>query len=243
MARGIEIQITEVLSKTLLKDKIYQILKTQLLEGVFKPKEQLSASKIAAQLGVSKTPVNQAIHRLELEGLVYFSSNQRYYVHSDSRKNIEEMSAIRLLLESYAGKLATSKMSAGQIDQLEKINGKIFEQLTNFKQAKNPQKFIEGFISLNKEFHDLITNSCGNERLTKMTRDSRERLVVFNLIRYLTFEDFHVSFNDHKVLIDALKEKNGDRVEAILKEHIDRTMTTLLSRMHGRDSSPDPSSR
>lgn len=225
------------LSKSPLKDKIYQILKNHIINGTFKPNQQLSSSKLAAQLGISKTPVNQAIHRLELEGLVYLNSNQRYYVQSDSRKNIQEMAAIRLLLESYAGRLATRTMSLQQIEHLERINIKIFDQLDHFRKAKNRQKFIEGFITLNKEFHDLITVFCGNERLIKLIQDSRERLVVYNLIRCLTLEDFQISFNDHKELIQCLKKKDEDGVETILRKHINRTMMTILDRLYGENSS------
>jgi DNA-binding GntR family transcriptional regulator len=230
-------QLRKNLRETLLKAKIYQILKKDIINGRFKPNQQLSSAKLAMQLGVSKSPVNQAIHRLELEGLVYLKSNQRYCVHSYSKKNIQEMGTIRLLLESYAGRLATKTISRQKIEHLERINLKIFDQLDHFKEAKNAQKFIEGFIALNKKFHDLITISCGNERLIKWIQDSRERLVVFNLIRYLTLEDLRISFNDHTQLIKYIKVKDEDRVEKILREHINRSTQTILNRAYGEDSS------
>jgi len=154
-------ELFEIKDYDLLSTKVYRILKSSIIKGNLKPGEKLSESKIAEQLGVSRTPVREAIQKIAAEGFVKMEPNLGIVVHEFSLKDLKEVLQIRRVLEGLAASLTAEEITQEEVSQLEKI----IEE-TNICVIKND---VVTYNEFNAKFHSLICQFSRNERLMKMS--------------------------------------------------------------------------
>ena len=149
-----------------LRDVVFNTLRKAILKGELKPGERLMEIALAERLGVSRTPVREAMRKLELEGLVSIIPNKGAYVTGITRKDVEDIYAIRSLLEGLCARWATAYITEKQLDALEE---NIY--LSEFHASKgHAQKLTE----LDDQFHDILYEACSSKMLEHQLRDFHE---------------------------------------------------------------------
>ncbi len=212
------------ISKKSLSESVYDILKQSIVNGDISPKDRLVEERIAKYIGTSRTPVREALKRLEQEDLIEKADYGGYRVKRFSQKEIKEVFEIRSILESYAAVLATRRVKQEALTVLENII-KRSEKALSFKD-------VEKFITLNTEFHDSLYKASESNRLYKMINELRDHFYRYRRIILLIDGMPEVSLKDHKMMLDAMKNKDEERVNILVKEHILRGMKTVLRHMN-----------
>jgi len=204
----------------LLSQKVYRILKTEIVKGYLKPGTKLLEGKIAKQMGVSRTPIREAIRELAAEGFVKMSPNQGVIVSIASIEDIQEVLQIRSVLEGLAARLATKVINGGEIKELEKYI-KQMEYYTNKEDAL-------AFSEMDAEFHELILNICGNNRLIQIRKNLSDQAHRYR-IRSLSIPGrLKYSLKEHQEIVKALKRKEAEQADKLSQKHIENVLKNIL---------------
>lgn len=206
----------------LLSRKVYHILKKRIIEEDLKPGEKILEVNIAEQLGVSRTPIREALRELAAEGFVKMIPNQRMVVSNVSIEDIKEVLQVRILLEGFAAPIAAKKINKGEIKKLEKIIEKM-----NISVSKDD---AVAYSNLNGEFHNLILKVCGNKRFIKICANLSGSDYRFR-IRALrdNSERLKYSLKEHQEIVDALKKKDSEQAGSRSKKHIENVLKNILA--------------
>jgi len=144
----------------LLSQKVYHLLKTEIVKGFLGPGTKLLENKLAEEMQVSRTPIREAMRKLAAKGLVKKAPNQTIIVVDVSLEDIKEVLQIRGVLEGLAARIAAKKINRQEIDKLEKIVAKMYFYTT--------KKDLLSYCKADDKFHELILNICGNKWIIKM---------------------------------------------------------------------------
>ncbi|MGC8658814.1 MAG: GntR family transcriptional regulator [Desulfomonilaceae bacterium] len=177
-------------------------------------------NEIAALMGVSRTPVREAIHKLEREGLVIKRMRGGYRVTALVREDIEESFEIRSVLEGYAARLATIEHAP---EDLEPIASKIAE----FESALRVDD-LESLPKINTELHDMLYSLSGNRRLIKIINDFNNQFLRFRKIILRDRRLALISQRDHHEMLAMMRKRRAEDVEQLVREHILRGMVAVL---------------
>ena len=206
-----------------LRDVVFKTLRQAILTGELKPGERLMEIHLANKLGVSRTPIREAIRQLELEGLVIMVPRKGAQVASITEKSLTDVLEVRLALEKLAVELACKRIT---YEQKEILNEKrlVFEDLAGTDDA--------GMIAkADVEFHDAIFDATGNMRLGQMVNNLAEQMYRYRF-EYIKDKDGHQKLvEEHRRICDAIV--NGD-MEAATKEistHIKNQEASIVSRI------------
>lgn len=184
-----------------LREIVFQYLREAILEGKLEPGKRLMEMQLAEELGVSRTPIREAIRKLELEGLVIMVPRKGAYVADVSVKDMLEVLEIRAALEGLAASLAAERMTAKEIKSLKTLA----EEFKKFHLEKN----FQGMVEKDVEFHEKIFVSTRNEKLYQISQSLREQIYRFR-VRYIS--EYDQSKNlviEHDKIFRAIAE--GDR--------------------------------
>lgn len=210
---------TTKIKRTFVKDQAYKILHDQIIGGNLKPYTQLKIADISKELGISRTPIREAILRLENEDLVISKANQWTMVAPIKVDRIKDIYQLVYELESFALKDNFSKIDDDFIDKLEKIN----QEINNQHMKGNIMTVIE----LDDEFHDLIISLSPNKEIYPIIRRLKKRLKRFE-IGFYRVKDSHKppsTYDEHLVLIECLKNRDLEKSLDALKDN----WTTTIS--------------
>ena len=208
----------------LLSKKVYRILKARIIKGDLAQGGKLFEAEIAGQLGVSRTPVREAIKGLAAEGLVKMTPNQGVVAINVSIEDLQEVLQIRRALEGPATSMAAEKIHPEEIAKLEEIIQKMSTIISK------PKPDVAAYSELNAEFHNLILNACGNRRLMKICNNlssSDHRFRIRSLRN--NPERLKHSLKEHQDIVDALKEKDSKQAERLTKKHIENVLANILT--------------
>ena len=207
-------------AKRSLGRSVYERLKRAIIQGDFSPGSRVVESRVANALGISRTPVREAIHKLEREDLLRQDPKGGFFVVGLTRADIEETFGIRSVLESYAAKLAAIRHLDGELRPLEKKLGVFQENLDRGDLNVLPH--------INTEFHDLLYGLSRSPKLIKMINDLRDHIYRFRLVILKIKSTAELSHNDHRLMLEAMRDRDTDGVERLVKEHILRGQDIVL---------------
>lgn len=200
---------------------VYESLKESILNGSLKPGEKLMESRIAEDLGVSRTPVREAIRKLEKEKYVKMIPRKGAYVEDLTMEDILEVLEIRIVLEGLASKLAAKNIS-------EDMKEKIRSNMSNFDSASNKLDRKE-LISLDEKFHHMIYLASGNQKLNEIVRELQDQFQRFRLSYFNELSSYMKLANSHNKLYQAIIDGDEDKAEAYAKEHIEEIRDNIIS--------------
>ncbi len=204
-------------------DIAYRKIRSFILSGEVSPGMQLTEEKLSEICGVSRTPVRDAVRRLENELLLVRSASKRLSVADWSDDEIDEMFTLRAMLESHAAERAAQRMDAESLGQLRDIN----EQLTRAVSRETPD--IATFLDTNRQFHDLILARAQSARLSKLLPALIEQPVLRRTANQFSQVDLMQSSSDHEELIAAFAAKDENWACAIMTSHIRRAFHSFKS--------------
>ena len=202
-----------------LRDVVFNTLRQAILKGELKPGERLMEIQLANKLGVSRTPIREAIRKLELEGLVLMIPRKGAEVAEITEKNMLDVLEVRKALEELAAHLACERITEEGLAEL-KAAAKEFEQVLK---TDDVTKIAEADV----KFHDVLYLSTDNQRLITLLNNLREQMYRFR-VEYLKKEEFHpLLLEEHKKIIEAIESHDQDRANSIIDLHIDNQMETV----------------
>ena len=208
---------------TRASEQAYQRIRAHILSGAAKPSEQLTEDRLAQIAGVSRTPVREAVRRLEDELLLVRSESKRLFVADWSRDDIEEMFALRQMLECHAAERAARRLTRAQLADLEAVNRALRDAIAQ------PVPDVARFLEANRAFHEAIVDAAQSPRLGQMLAKLVEAPVVLRTARNYSPEDLHQSARDHDELIAAFAARDPDWARAVMGSHLRRAFHSFAN--------------
>ena len=206
---------------TRASDTAYGKIRSHLLSGDVLPGEQLTEERLAEVTGVSRTPVREAVRRLESEMLLVRNESKRIFVADWSRDDIDEMFTLRQMLEGHAAERAARRLTDAQIDRLEEVNRELHDAV----ELKEPD--VARFLDANRIFHEIITDAAQSPRLKQVLAMLVETPVVLRTARNYSVKDLQQSARDHDELIAAFRAGDAGWARAVMGSHLRRAFHTF----------------
>ena len=203
-----------------LGHSVYENLKEAIVEGTLLPESRVVETRFAEALGISRTPVREAMHKLEREGLLRQDPKGGFYVVGLTRADIEEAFGIRGVLESYAARLATIRHQEGELAPLE-------EKLADYEVCLE-QGRVDELPGINTDFHELLYGLSRSPKLVKMINDIRIQIFRFRQVILRIDAMARISHKDHRLMMKAIRTRQADRVERLVREHLLRGQDIVL---------------
>lgn len=213
-----------------LREEVYESLKKSILHGKLRGGQRLIEETLANQIGISRTPVREAFHKLERDDLVTRLPKGGFAVREFTKEDVEEIFGIRSALESYASYLASLHITPEKISQLEKK----VKELEDALEKRDDEKFIQ----LNTEFHDLIYKSCKSKKLIEMINNFRDYFYRYRSALIHTEKGMNYSIEDHRRMLEAMKKKNPRLVERLVRNHLARGKELIIREINERKMTP-----
>ncbi len=205
----LQIEMNEYLP---LRDVVFNTLRQAILHGDLKPGERLMEIKLAKQLGVSRTPIREAIRMLELEGLVVMIPRRGAAVAQITKQDLEDVLEVRCSLEELAVELACTRITGSELKKLHDV-------LRDFEHACDTNN-LQILAEKDVEFHDIIFESTGNRRLIQLLNNLREQMFRYRL-EYLKDETSHDRLLlEHKTIENDIRNHDVESARQHIKEHI-----------------------
>ena len=212
----------EMTDKYSLRGRVFHHIREDILSGIYGKDEELRENTIAIELGVSRTPVREALRQLELEGLVKIIPNKGAVVTGLSVKDMKDIYVIRSYLEGLCAKWACESITDSQLEELEEI-----QYLFDFHTKK---KHYEQLVELDNRFHDIIYDACNSRMLNHVLVDFHHYVQRLRK-KTLSSEDRAISCStEHSDIVEALKTRDGNRAEELAHKHILSAMENISTK-------------
>jgi len=204
-----------------LREIVYEELKMQILTGKITPGTRMMEVDLAEQMGVSRTPIREAIRKLEKEGLVTIEPRKGAYASQISIKDMVDILEVRQDMEGLAAYLASLRMTPEQMDALEEIS-------RDYNKAVEEGNMTE-MIAKDTAFHNLIVESCNNSILLMMINQLQELVLRFRYVYYDNFKRAEKMPEEHKIIMDAIREGRADAARTAADVHIEQLKEMVIN--------------
>lgn len=207
-----------------LRDVVFNTLRQAILRGELKPGERLMEIQLANKLGVSRTPIREALRKLELEGLVNMVPRKGAEVADITEKSLRDVLEIRKALEELSVQLACEKITEEEIEELKRVAERFKDTLDD----QDVTKIAEADVA----FHDVIYTATDNQKLILLLNNLREQMYRYR-VEYLKKEEAYPQLiAEHEELIDNISKRNKEEATRIMCEHIDNQVATVINVIH-----------
>ncbi|NWG03458.1 MAG: GntR family transcriptional regulator [Syntrophaceae bacterium] len=203
-----------------MRRRIYEYLREQLLNGEIAPREHLIEGKIAKEIGTSRTPVREALHGLELEGLIESIPRVGYVVKAISEQEVEEICEIRMAIEGVAARWAMEKDHPKLMEELKKNIS-----LSNEKVSKGDAR---AFIDLDARFHEIIAKHSGSQRLLELAQNLRRHMLRYRLRSIYSMDNVVRAIKGHKGILRAIQKGDIGEVNQAIRGHMEQVKKDVL---------------
>lgn len=205
-----------------LRGRVFHKIRDDILKGRYKQNQPLTEAAISKELGVSRTPVREALRQLELEGLVTSIPNRGVIVNGINSKDIKDIYEIRSLIEGLSAKWAAQNISKEQIEALEEV-----VYLSEFHLSKG---HFDQLYELDNRFHELLYESSNSRILKHVLLDFHVYVQRVRRASLSSVERAEKSIREHKNIVEAIKQGDYLKVEALTNEHIINTTKNLADK-------------
>lgn len=203
-----------------LRDVVFKTLRQAILTGELQPGERLMEITLANRLGVSRTPVREAIHKLEQEGLVIMMPRRGAQVAQITEKDLIEVLEVRLGLEEMAVRFACERMTGEHL-------GEICRAANEFTSAIDRDD-LTALAQADEKFHSLICSAADNDCLCNITNNLREQMYRYR-IEHLKDQDARRNLDaEHKAICAALEKRDEETARTILCSHIRNQQQSII---------------
>jgi DNA-binding GntR family transcriptional regulator len=176
--------------------------------------------QLAEELGVSRTPVREAIRKLELEGFVVMVPRKGAYVAGITDKDITDVFEVRAALEALAAGLACERITEEELERLERSVVQIAEL------TERPD--LDALVAEDAEFHEIIYRASRNKRLTQILTNLQEQIQRFRLTTLSRPGRTRQALDEHRQIVEAISERNAEQAQRLAWEHIENAENSLL---------------
>ena len=217
MASDLHLEMNEYLP---LRDVVFNTLRQAILRGELKPGERLMEIALSQRLGVSRTPVREAIRMLEQEGLVIMIPRKGAQVAEISEKDLKDVLEVRLGLEELAVRIACQRITEEELEELE-------QAVKEFEEAMKEDN-LGVLAAADVKVHEVIYGSTHNKRLVQIISNIREQMYRYR-VEYLKREEAHPQLiAEHAEIIEYISKGEKKAATDIMCKHIDNQVTTVI---------------
>ena len=203
-----------------LRDVVFNTLRDAILKGELVPGERLMEKQLAERMGVSRTPIREAIRKLELEGLVVMIPRKGAEVATITEKDIKDVLEVRAALEELAVKIACEKMTDEELEKLKQTMEEFYEASIN--------REVDTLIQKDVEFHDIIFNATENEKLIQIINNLREQIYRYRVEYIRKMEDFSVLVKEHEQIVNHIENRNVKAAQTVAVQHIENQERAVI---------------
>lgn len=203
-----------------LREMVYEELKMQILTGAIVPGTRMMEVELAQEMGVSRTPIREAIRKLEKEGLVTIEPRRGAYASQISTSDMVEILEVRQNMEGLAAFFAASRMQPEKMEELKEASSKYNDAVTSGD--------IENMIKYDTKFHRIIVESCNNKILLQMIEQLQELVLRFRYIYYDNFKRAEHMPEEHAMIMNTIASKDAEAAREAADVHIDRLKELII---------------
>lgn len=210
-----------------LRDVVFNTLRQAILRGELKPGERLMEIQLANKLGVSRTPIREAIRKLELEGLVLMIPRRGAEVAEITEQNLRDVLEVREALEELSVKLACQHATREQLEVMK-------EAAETFKKSLHGDD-VTKIAEADVAFHDAINMATSNKKLIQILNNLREQMYRYR-VEYLKNRDVYEQLiEEHEMLIEAVESRDQERAVEVICRHIDNQEKAIAEFIRNKD--------
>ena len=203
-----------------LRDVVFNTLRQAILRGELKPGERLMEIQLANKLGVTRTPIREAIRKLELEGLVLMIPRKGAEVAEITEKSLRDVLEVRRALEELSVQLACEKITKEEIRELERV-AKEFQQVVKSSD-------ITEIAEVDVRFHDIIYTATDNQKLIQLLNNLREQMYRYR-VEYLKRDGvFPQLIAEHEAIIRHIENNEKEKATEVMCRHIDNQVEAVI---------------
>ena len=210
-----------------LRDVVYRSLRNAILKGELEPGERLMEQRLALKLGVSRTPIREAIHMLEREGLAVTMPRRGAQVAKMTEKDLEDVLEIREALDDLAVSTASKRVTDEDIEKLSNA-------MVQFEKAVSRGEIRE-IVEADEDFHNEIYRIAGNPKLSYIVQKLKEQMYRYRYEYIKDNADYQTLIEEHMNIIKGLKEGDVDYVRGAMKEHLNNQVEGVRIAIRRRD--------
>lgn len=203
-----------------LREVVFEALRDAIISGELKPGERLTEVQLAEEMGVSRTPVREAIRKLELEGFVVMVPRKGAYVADISTKDVADVFEIRAALEGLAAGLAAERITEEELEELQRLLVKVNESTENHD--------LDTFVAADAAFHEALYKASRNDRLVQIISNLREQIQRFRSITLARPGRMKDALEEHKLIVDAISQRNVALARRLAQKHIENAENSML---------------
>lgn len=203
-----------------IRKKVYHHIREKILSGAIAPGERLIETRLAQDIGTSRTPVREALHSLELEKLIKSIPRVGYVVESMDEQELEQICEIRNVIETLAARWAIEKSH-------KKLARDLAKNVAKQKEALN-KKNLQGYVELDAQFHDIIAKLSGSDRLIELVQTLRQHMWRYRTHAVYAFDTAIRSVEGHRHIVEAIEQGDVAVVVDVLQHHLQQTKEDIL---------------
>ena len=209
-----------------LRDVVCEALRAAIQSGELPPGERLMEIPLAEELGVSRTPIREAIRKLEQEGFVVMIPRRGTYVADITLKDINQVFEIRSSLEELAASLASERITPDELEELERH----LVSINDYMESRDFDKIVAADIA----FHEVLYSASRNDRLIEIIHNLREQTFRFRSVSMNQPGRLAKTWEEHRLLVEALADHNPQQARRIARIHMEHSEQALLSGMQDK---------
>jgi DNA-binding GntR family transcriptional regulator len=210
------------LSKKSLRDEAYYGLRQAIISGSIPPGEQLSEPQLASQFQISRSPIREALGRLEQEGFAIRHSNGRISVAPLDETELEQLYIVRANLEGLAARLAASRLDPSDFEEM--------EEHLRLMRERAEKGDLDGSLERGEAFHDVILRACENPPLVELISTLRLRISRFRTV-IASARNQQVRVAEHWHVLEALRDRKGHGAQKAMERHIMQSAEIIVRAM------------
>jgi DNA-binding GntR family transcriptional regulator len=221
------------IQQTPLGDQVYTIIWERIVSNRLRPGDKLSDLRLSEELGVSRTPVREALYRLAQDGVVRSENRRGFFVTSFSRKDVGDVYDIRAMLEILAVRLALPKLSDPELDVAQRELDQSRHQILGGIEGAEEQ-----WLTIDRAFHRLLGQRAGNRRLEALLEGLQTQIGVFQVYGIHSSPLRLLSIEHHQAILTALQARDSAAAERAMERHIQEVKTWVLAEFVSRELAP-----
>jgi DNA-binding GntR family transcriptional regulator len=195
-----------------IREEVFKYLRQKILTGEACPGAKLIESKLAEEIGASRTPVREALHKLEMENLIQSIPRVGYVVNDITEEEVEEIIEIRVAVETLAAKRASAKITSRELNRLERI--------IRLTEGRLKSDKTDGVADLNTEFHERICRASRSQRILAISQNLRDQMLRFRRIALREPEVAREANEGHRHILESIKSADMQAIEKAVHAHL-----------------------
>ncbi|MFH1116399.1 MAG: GntR family transcriptional regulator [Pseudomonadota bacterium] len=204
---------------TSVRQKVHAAIRELLLSGKIKSGERIVETQLAKQIKTSRTPVREALHMLEMEGLIESIPRVGYQVKALKWSEVEEICEIRVVTETLAAKWAMKRMTQADFQAMEDNLVSAHKDVT----AGNPRSFVQ----YDAEFHEILARAGGSQRLLELCQLLRRHMLLYRVESLYVPDSALRGIQGHWKIVEALKDRDENRVSQAMRDHLHQSKSDI----------------